>query len=303
MGCRFGSALERAGNTVVLLDDWKEHIDAINFDGLRIIDESGEHVLRMEAHLYTSVTEPVDLVIVFAKATQTADVAAAAAGAIGPETMVMTLQNGLGNIEALLQHAPADRLLAGITTFGTELLGPGRIRTLGSGSTLFAALAPTRSDEVEEIRAAFDAAGLVPRVSYDALGAIWSKVAFNCVLNALCTLTSSPVSALANYPGFDTLAANIVGEAAAVAAREGVSLDQVATLQLIREQFDPGASGNHLPSMLQDMLNGRPTEIDHLNGAIGERATRYGLAAPNNRLIAQIIRLLEATRDSRIEAL
>ena len=80
-----------------------------------------------------AVVAPADLVIVFAKATATAAVAAAAdsAGAIGPATLVLTLQNGLGNIEALLPYAPADRLLAGTTTLGTELLGPGHIRALG----------------------------------------------------------------------------------------------------------------------------------------------------------------------------
>ena len=80
--------------------------------------------------------------IVFAKATATAAVAAAAtaAGAIGPSTLVLTLQNGLGNIEALLAHVPADRLLAGTTTLGTELLGPGHIRALGSGETVLGPL-------------------------------------------------------------------------------------------------------------------------------------------------------------------
>ena len=333
MGCRFGAALFAAGHEVLLLDGWAEHVAAINAAGLRVTDQTGTRVHSVPAALFPAV-DPADLVIVFAKATATAAVADASAGAIGPATLVLTLQNGLGNIEALLAHVPASRLLAGTTTLGTELLGPGRIRALGSGETVLGPLPgepssggalpkgaspggaspgepspgePSPGGPAAEgagrVRAALCDAGMSVRVSPNALEVIWAKVAFNCVMNSLCSIASIPVSALARYAGFDALASSILDEIAAVALAEGVTVDTSAALRLMKAQFDPSASGDHLASMLQDLMNGRPTEIAHLNGAIADRAARHGLDAPVNRLITQLVSLLESTWPGRVNAL
>ena len=306
MGCRFGAALAASGHDVRLLDGWEAHVAAVNGDGLRVTDERGTRVVRVPAALFPAAAgdvPPADLVIVFAKATATALVAAAAAAAIGPATLVLTLQNGLGNIEALAPYVPRDRLLAGTTTLGTELVGPGHIRALGSGETVLGGLTRGTSATAERIVAAFSSAGLFARASADVMAVIWAKVAFNCVMNSLCTIASIPVSALALYPGFDDLAQAILAEVAAVAAAEGVDVDVDAALALMKAQFDPAASGNHLASTLQDLLNGRPTEIAHLNGAIASRAAAHGLPAPANTLITQLVGLLEATHDRRVTAI
>ncbi len=300
MGCRFGAALAEAGHDVLLLDGWEAHVAAINAGGLLVTDERGTRAILVPASLFPAAANPADLVIVFAKATATATVATAAADAIGPATLVLTLQNGLGNIEALLRHVPRDRLLAGTTTLGTELVGPGHIRALGSGETVLGALTPASFPSAMRIRADFSAAGLSAATSADVLAVIWGKVAFNCVMNSLCTIASIPVSALALYDGFDSLAETILAEVVAVAAAEGVMVDPDAALAVMKAQFDPAASGNHLASTLQDLLNGRLTEIAHLNGAIASRAVSHGLAAPANTLITQLVQLLEATREQRV---
>ena len=304
MGCRFGAALAASGHDALLLDGWSAHVAAINDYGLRVTDERGTRVVRVPAAPFPAAADPADLVIVFAKATATAAVAAAATGAIGPATLVLTLQNGLGNIEALLPYVPRDRLLAGTTTLGTELVGPGHIRALGSGETVLGALAAGAAclSLAERIRDDFASAGLIAAASADVMAVIWGKVAFNCVMNSLCTIASIPVSALALYPGFDSLAETILAEVAAVGAAEGVAVDAGAALAVMKAQFDPAASGNHLASTLQDLLNGRPTEIAHLNGAIASRAAAHGLAAPANTLITALVELLEATRDRRVTA-
>jgi 2-dehydropantoate 2-reductase len=333
MGCRFGAALFAAGHEVLLLDGWAEHVEAINRAGLRVTDETGTRVLPVPAALLSAAHHPADgfpaagvpaagvpaadqpdLVIVFAKATGTAAVAAAAAGAIGPATLVLTLQNGLGNIETLLAHVPAARVLAGTTTLGTELLGPGHIRALGSGDTAFgplpgeasageASAGEAAAEGAERVRAALSGAGISVRVAPNALELIWAKVAFNCVMNTLCSIASIPVSALARYDGFDPLASSILDEIAAVARAEGVTVDTAAALATMKAQFDPSASGSHLASMLQDLMNGRRTEIAHLNGAVAARAAGHGIDAPANALIAALIGLLEATWPARVNSL
>lgn len=302
MGCRFGGALFEAGHEVLLLDGWREHVSAISDGGLRIDDSTGCRVLEVRAKPFPA-DESADLVIVFAKATATATVASAAAPAIGPDTVLLTLQNGLGNIEVLRSYAPAGRLLAGTTTLGTELLGPGHIRALGSGETVLGALGPGPSDHAERIGLALSAAGIATRVTADALGVIWAKVAFNCVMNSLCAIASIPVSALALFDGFDAIAVSVLREVAAVAAAEGVVVDTEAALRVMKAQFSPTASGDHLASTLQDLMNGRPTEIAHLNGAIADRARAHGIPAPLNTLITQLVGLLEATWPRRVNRL
>jgi 2-dehydropantoate 2-reductase len=303
MGCRYGAALFEAGHEVVLLDGWAEHVAAVNSGGLRVTDESGTRVVPVPAALFPAPADPSDLVIVFAKATATAAVAAAAAGAIGPATLLLTLQNGLGNVEALGAHAPADRLLAGVSMLGTELVGPGHITALGSGETLFGPVTAAGSAAANRVGAALAGAGFVTQVMDDPHPVIWAKVAFNCVMNTSCAIASIPVSALARYDEFDALAGSILDEIAAVAAAEGVSVDRASALRVMKAQFDPAASGSHLASMLQDLMNGRPTEIAHLNGAIAVRAAKHGIEAPVNTLIARIVSLLEATWPRRVSSL
>src|SRR3984885_6829813 len=342
MGCRFGAALFEAGHQVTLLDGWREHVTPINEAGLRVTDVTGTRTLAVPAALFPDPPRPApdvaeatgvaDLVVVFAKATGTAAVAAAATGAIGPSTLVLTLQNGLGNIEALLARVPADRLLAGTTTLGTELLGPGHIRALGTGGTGLGprpgaaaggraapggtsrgaaaddAAGPSSfggiaTEAAELIASTLAGAGIRARTAPDALEVIWAKVAFNCVMNSLCSIASIPVSALARYDGFDALAGSILDEVAAVARAEGVHVDTTAALRLMHAQFDPSASGDHLASMLQDLMNGRRTEIAHLNGAIAERAAVRGIDAPVNAAISRLVGLLEATWTGRVNRL
>ncbi len=303
MGCRYGAALFEAGHEVLLLDGWAEHVSAINSAGLRVTDEAGTRVLPVAAALFPAAADPADLVIVFCKATATEAVAAAAAGAIGPGTLLLTLQNGLGNIEALRSHAPAERLLAGVSMLGTELVAPGQITALGSGETLFGPVVPGGAAAAARVGKVLADARLVTHVTDDALGVIWAKVAFNCVMNTVCSIGSIPVSALARYDGFDELAMSILGEIEAVARAEGVTVDTAAALRTMKAQFDPSASGSHLASMLQDLMNGRRTEIAQLNGAIAERAGKHGIEAPANALIARLIALLEATWSRRVTAL
>jgi 2-dehydropantoate 2-reductase len=303
MGCRYGAALFEAGHEVVLLDGWAEHVAAINSGGLRVTDESGTRVVPLPALPFPAPADPADLVIVFAKATATAAVAAAAAGAVGPATLLLTLQNGLGNVEALSAHAPAERLLAGVTLLGTELAGPGRITALGSGETLFGPVTPAGAAAADLVGAVLAGAGLVTHVTDDPFRVIWAKVAFNCVMNTSCAIASIPVSALGRYDEFDALAVSVLDEVEAVARAEGVTVDTAAALALMKAQFDPAASGSHLASMLQDLMNGRPTEIAHLNGAIAARAASRGIDAPVNTFIARIVGLLEATWSRRVNSL
>ena len=137
MGSLYGGMLAEAGFDVTLVDVWKEHIDAVNASGLSIEGIGGDRVIRS----IRGTTDPAqagkaDLVIVFVKATATAQAMKGAMALLGPETVVLTLQNGLGNVEKLNETAGAERVMAGITGHGCTLLGPGKIRHAGQGNKI-----------------------------------------------------------------------------------------------------------------------------------------------------------------------
>ena len=152
MGCLYGGLLAEAGCPVTLIDVWKEHIDTINRQGLRIEGVGGERVISG----IRGVTDPedagtADLLIVFVKATMTRTAISQTMPVVGPDTTVMTLQNGLGNVEALSDVAGAHRVVAGVTGHGSTLVGPGVIRHAGEGDTVIGEASGVISERTEAI--------------------------------------------------------------------------------------------------------------------------------------------------------
>lgn len=297
MGCRFGSMLDDAGNNVLLVDSWFEHVKAINNKGLEIVDENGSRYKKMTAIFPEEAFGEVDLLIVFTKAMQTDSMVNSCKQLIGENTRVLTLQNGLGNIENLEKYVPRDRLIAGVTTFGTELLGPGKIQALGSGEVQIMQVNGEITNEIREIATIMNQAGLNVEISPDVFVSIWKKVAFNCVLNPLCTLMGSTVGTVGSYTAINEVIHQIIDEIILVAQAERVKLEKSEIVEMITNVFDPSMSGNHIPSMLQDIENGRKTEIDYLNGAIVKRAESYRIPVPVNLLISNLIQMMEETRE------
>lgn len=300
MGCRFGSMLHESGNNVLLIDNWVEHTKTINNQGLTIVNEKGSHKQQITACLPEEAVDEVDLLIVFTKAMDTDSMVNRCQKLIGTNTRILTLQNGLGNVETLEKYVPANQIIAGVTTFGTELLGPGKIQALGSGEVQIMQVDVEDTKDVQRIANTMNEAGMNVEISKNVMVSIWNKVAFNCVLNTLCTLMNDTVSAVGSYSRVDEVINDIVDEIILVAEKEKVYLNKDEIINMISTVFDPKMSGNHLPSMLQDMVNGRRTEIDYLNGAIVQKAEKYNIPVPVNRLIAHLIKMMEEIRDKKV---
>lgn len=296
LGCRFGSMLHEAGNEVLLIDNWKEHVRAIQTKGLEIVTEGGSHVDFISAALPSESKGEFDLIIILTKAMQTGEMMNACKHLIHKDTHILTLQNGLGNIETLEKYLPKDQLIAGVTTFGSRLLGPGRIEALGSGVVEIMKVDGLKTRELENINKAMREAGMNSTISSDVLISIWNKVAINCTLNTLCTLVGSPIIDLGHYNGIEEVMKGIVDEIVEVGAAEKIQLQADKIMKTLQGLFEPSKTGNHLPSMLQDMQNGRKTEIEYLNGAIVKIAEKHNISVPNNSLISHLISMMEKTR-------
>jgi 2-dehydropantoate 2-reductase len=236
---------------------------------------------------------PVDLLVVLVKAYDTAGALAWAKGAVGPYTVGLTLQNGLGNAEALAGVLGPDRVLAGTTAQGATLLGPGRVAHGGNGPTRIAPWTPggAAALEVERVAALFNRAGLAASTAADARPLLWAKLAVNCAINPLTAILRVTNGQLLERPDARRLMEAAAREAGAVAAACGVRLREEPVAQAIAVA---GATAANRSSMLQDVERGRRTEIDAISGAVARLGAEHGVGAPVNATLAELVRALEA---------
>ena len=161
MGSRFGYMLQAAGNDVVLLDNWVEHVQAINTKGLTvaIAGQDVQHV-QIPAALPTAIKDVQDVIIIFTKSMQLGAMLQSIKPLIGEKTKVVCLLNGLGHPETIERYLPKHNIFVGITLWTAGLTGPGEISLSGSGSVELQNVAPEAKGAAEELVAMLSAAGL-----------------------------------------------------------------------------------------------------------------------------------------------
>lgn len=293
MGCLYGAKLSTVpGNQVYLLDIWKEHVNAINNDGL-YMEENGE--LLCYNHL-TAATDAVavgivDLAIIFVKSTLTEQAVEANKAVFGGNTIAITLQNGVGNIESIGSLIGAENVMAGTTAHGATMLGPGKIRHAGVGKTMIGELSGVRSKRINEIAEVFSAAGLEVEVSENVLGLVWDKLLVNVGINALTGITKLTNGEILAHPEIEGILEEAVKEGIAVANAKGIVLGFTDPVAHTKEVCKATAANKS--SMLQDVLNHKRTEIDMINGAIVREGKSTGLATPVNQVLCALIHYFE----------
>ncbi|WP_296224026.1 ketopantoate reductase family protein [Ralstonia sp. UBA689] len=293
MGSLFGGLLAEAGERVTLLDINDAHIEAIGMHGLRLDTDTGErHIRNLHAMRPGMAKQTPDLLIVFTKAMHTRAALASVRHLVGPSTHVLTLRNGLGNVEALATTVPRERIFVGVTTWPADLAGPGHVRSHGAGAIRMMAADGAKGPALARAVQALTQAGLNCRADPNVWGAVWEKVAFNAALNPLCTVLNRPVDALGASEDGPALALAIVDEVLAVARASGVAVDAATVSDNVLHAIV--AHRGHKPSMLQDVLAGRPTEIESINGAVVATARRHGVPVPHTETLMQLVRLVQA---------
>ncbi|HTU13502.1 MAG TPA: 2-dehydropantoate 2-reductase [Allosphingosinicella sp.] len=291
MGCLFAARLAGAGANVTLVDVDDARLATLAAEGVTLADDAGEHVARVTACRAEAAPGPADLIILFTKGLHSRAAMQAAAPLIGPATIGLTLQNGLGNGEVMADTVPPARVVHGITDFPADLEGPARVSTHGPGQSRLGGFVPDADDAAARVAELLSAAGL-PAVAEPAIeGAIWEKVAFNAALNALGAVTGRANAGIGPPPG-RRIAFAIAAETAAVAAAKGVAVD-LPTIQT-KIDFVFVHHPNHKSSMLQDRLAGRATEIESINGAVQREGERLGVPTPVTATLADLVRLLES---------
>jgi 2-dehydropantoate 2-reductase len=292
MGCLYGAAFHRAGARVTLVDVNQAHIDAINAHGLELETRAGTEFLPIPARRPDELSEPVDLLVVFTKTFHTDDALAGVKAAIGPETWLLSLQNGLGNDKRLAEHAAPEQVMVGASSLPSDLVGPGKVRSHGEGgSKLYPAFGgdPALAREVCDL---LTEGGLPASLEPDIHIAIWSKAIFNATMNPLCALTRRTPGFLRTHEESRAMIRAAVEEGAAVARANGVQVDGQAIHDLTEVSMTDHA--DHEASMLQDVKAGRRTEVDAINGALVEAAHEQAIAAPVLETLWRLVKLEEA---------
>jgi len=268
----------------------REHVDAINRDGLRL-SGAAEVVGRLRATSDAGELPPCDFGIVATKAMHTSAAIAATAHAFAGGS-VATVQNGLGNEEAIAEHV--ERVIRGTTFPAGKNVAPGHVQWDVKGDTTFGPFEPkpAPADEIERLADACTRAGMPTSAVADARGPQWRKVIFNASTNPIGALTGLTHGRVCEDPALRALVTELVDEGKAVAAAQGIELDADPE-QLIDHAARPDVAYNHKASMLQDVEAQRPTEIDFLNGGIVRFGDEHGVPTRHNRAIWALVKGLE----------
>lgn len=298
MGSVYGAILSGSGNELWLLDVWKEHIEAIRGNGLRVEGASGDRTVRVNATLDAGDAGPCELVVVATKGHQTEAAVRSAAPMIGPATLVLTLQNGLGNAERMERLIGAENLLVGIAGgFGASVVGPGHVHHNGWEAIHLAEVRGGISDRLRAVAEVWEKAGFKVKVFDDLKPLIWGKLMGNVGFSPVCTLTALTMGEVLASPGAWSVSEALVREASAVAQAKGIRLPYDEPVSWVREFGSKMPKAR--PSMSLDIIAGRRSEIDSINGGVVQEAEALGVPVPVNRLMVSLVKALEEGRLAR----
>ena len=291
MGSLFGALLAESGENVWLYDIWKEHVKAINKKDLDIELNGKTRSVSVNATTDKSQIGETDLAIIFVKSTQTHDAAVTASELMGINGYVLTLQNGMGNADIIGEIIDPGRIIAGTTSHGATMLGPGSIRHAGTGPTVIGIWSGIQKTGIQKIADVFNKAGIITETVKDVRNVIWAKLLVNVGINAITALTGIKNGRILDLSVTKALSRAAVEEAVEVARAQGV----IVADNTVEHVFQVAeATSVNRSSMGQDVDNKRQTEISAINGAVVKEAQKLGINVPVNQTLTTLIETLQA---------
>lgn len=290
LGSAIGGRLAQAGHRVTLINRSPAYVEAVRRDGLMLEEAGRRDSIRVAAASGPEGLGPVDLLVVLVKSADTRTAIAGAAAMVGPQTMVLSLQNGMGQEAVLADCVGPAHVIAGRTYAGGVMLAPGVVRagTLGKHTVIGECDGPP-SPRVTALAAAMSAAGLATTTAADMRAVIWDKLLVNVATGALAAITGLDYGNLYDIPEIRDTALAAVAEAMAVARAAGVR-PQTADPQAAWDLAARGLPFGFRTSMLQSLDKGQTTEIDTVNGAVVAEGARLGVPTPVNATLLACVR-------------
>jgi 2-dehydropantoate 2-reductase len=272
-----------------MVDRHTDRAELIGSRGIIMTGISGDFTVAVQATADATKVRAAELVMICVKSYDTAVAVGGLPRELAEDCAVLTLQNGLGNVELIAERFGAERSYAGTTALGATLLGPGQVRHSGQGVTTVGRFKGAPDERVDKIVELLNDAGFETHAVTDVTVALWTKVVVNAAINPLTALTGVRNGRLVEMPEARELLARVVRECAEVARTQGVTDDPLPRVEEICRK-----TAQNVSSMLQDILRGKRPEIDSINAAVVREAERQGIPAPVNEALARLVGVLAA---------
>ena len=292
MGSVYAALLGAAGHEVWAIDTWREHVEAIGAHGLRLEGASGEHTVRVHATTEATQAGVCELVIVATKAMHVEQAAQSARALLGPDTVVLSIQNGLGGPDSAAKVLGRERVMVGVVGgFGASMRAAGHAHHNGWELVRLGELSGPITPRLEKVAEVWRSGGFKVKCFDDIDQLVWEKLICNVCFSGTCAITERTVIEVIEDPHAWQVASGCASEAYAVARAKGIRLDIDDPVAYVRN-FGLKIP-NARPSMLLDHMAGRLSEIDAINGAIPVAAQAAGLEAPFNTVVSALVRAKE----------
>jgi len=292
MGSVYAALLGDAGNEVWAIDRRIDHIEAIRKNGLRLEGYSGDRTVKINATTDTTEVGPCQLVIIATKAMHVSAAAESAKALLGPDTIVLPIQNGLGSSVKVADILGPERVILGVVGgFGASIKGAGHAHHNGMELVRLGELNGPVSSRVEAVAEVWRAAGFSVKTFDDIDQLVWEKLVCNVCFSGTCAITEWTLEEVITDEDAWRVASGCATEAFNVAKAKGIHLDFDDPVEYVRN-FGSKMPRSR-PSMLLDLLEGRPTEIDVINGAIPPEGEKCGVPTPYNIVVSSLVRAKE----------
>lgn len=300
LGCLLAAFLKiKAKEDVWLFDRSGDRIKKIRQDGIRIEGVSGSCTVKVNVSSDVREIGASDLVIICVKSYSTEEACKDIKDLVTENTRILTLQNGIGNVQILNDYFGPEKIIAGVTSHGVTLTGPGTVRHAGKGDTVIGRCDGKISGALKNIAALLNKSGFDTKISKDIDSVIWSKLIINAGINALTAVTRLTNGALVEYEEVRDLLRSAVQEAVRIVKRKRVKLVYDDPIQKVESVCK--ATGMNISSMLQDVINKKRTEIDFINGAIVRQGKALGIPTPVNEVLTGLVKTIEKSYEKTLK--
>ncbi|MFA6321717.1 MAG: 2-dehydropantoate 2-reductase [Candidatus Omnitrophota bacterium] len=300
MGCLLaGSLRSRIKEDIWMYDYSKDRAARIKENGIKIEGASGGHQIKVNISADPKEIGVCDFVFMCVKSYSTEDACKDIKDLVGENTFIVTLQNGIGNIQILNDYFGPEKIIAGVTNHGATLLGTGHVKHAGKGDTIIGKSDGKLSGTLKEVSYVLNKAGFDTKISKDIDSIIWGKLIINVGINALTAITRLHNGMLVEHEESRSLMRSAVQESVKVVKRKRIKLTYDDPIQ--KAESVAKATCANVSSMLQDVINKKRTEIDFINGAIVRQGKALGIATPVNEVLTNLVKTIEASYDKAVK--
>lgn len=295
MGCLYGAYLaENKAVRLTLLDHNADRIEAIRKNGLVMLEKNMQKVIRVDAEVSGNDLPSVDFLMLFVKAHQSYEALKRNTSLIGENTVVVSLQNGMGNYLEISKFLPLDRIVIGTSNHNSTIQGYGKFFHAADGATIIGGFTgENTSSPVNRVKQILSSSNLDVSISTDVKRIIWKKLFVNMAINPLTMLLEVNNGFVVKDQYSLACMKHVVHEGIAVASADGENFDEKEILDLIHKICQKTALGSS--SMFQDRIHRHRTEIDFINGAVVRLASQYNIQTPYNTFLTHMVHAIEDT--------